>query len=115
MAGETGILCELARQRHRNAALWLNLWTILIWVFGAAVVAFLIVTIAFCVREQWPGAAVTFLASIAEGAAIKWVLDRRVDAVSEEERAYEDVRQACPETTTADRLRNTLRLMGLVM
>ncbi len=115
MEGERGILCELALQRHRNAALWLNLWTILIWVFGAAVVAFLVVAIVLFLREQWLAAALTALASIAEGAAIKWVVDRRAEAVGEERQAYEDVQQACQETTTADGLRSTLRLLGLVM
>jgi hypothetical protein len=66
-------------------------------------------------REGWFVAALAALASIAEGAAIKWVADRRGDAVREERHAYQDVHEACQETTTADRLRGTLRLLGLVM
>jgi hypothetical protein len=115
MAAETGVLCQLARQRHRSAALWLNLWTILIWVFGVAVVAFLVVAIVMFLREEWLAGALTALAWIAEGAAIKWVRDRRTEAVSEEKLAYQDVQQACPETTTADQLREKLRLLGRVI
>ncbi len=115
MEGQTGVLCQLARQRHRNAALWLNLWTILIWVFGVAVVAFLVVAIVMFLREQWLALALTALASMAEGAAIKWVRDRRAEAVSEEKEAYQDVEHACPETTTADQLREELKLLGFVM
>jgi len=115
MEGERGILCQLARQRHRNAALWLNLWTILIWVFGAAVVAFLVVAIVLFLREGWFAAALTALASIAEGAAIKWVVDRRADAVGEERQACEDVKEARQETAMADGPRSKLRPLGLVM
>ena len=90
-------------------------WTILIWVFGAAVVGFLVLAIVLFLREEWLAAAVTTLASIAEGAAIKWVVDRRSEAVGEERQAYENVKEGCQETATADGLRTKLRLLGLVM
>ncbi len=112
---ERGILCELARQRHRNAALWLNLWTILIWVFGAAVVAFLVLAVFWFLRQEWLAAAVTTLSTIAEGAAIKWVVDRRAEAVDEERQAYEKVEEVCLDTATAEDLRDGLRLMGRVL
>jgi hypothetical protein len=115
MASEVSLLCQLALQRHRNAALWLNLWTILIWVFGAAVVAFLVLAIVLFLGEEWLPAGLTTLASIAEGAAIKWVVDRRAEALDEERQAYEKVQEVCLDTGTAEDLRDGLRLMGRVL
>jgi len=115
MASEVSLLCQLALQRHRDAALWRNLWTILIWVFGATVVAFLVLAVVWFLREQWLPAALTTLSTIAEGAAIRWVVVRRAEAVDEERQAYEKVEEVCRDTATAEDLRASLRLMGRVL
>lgn len=112
MAADVTQACAVALQRHRDAALWRNLWTILIWVFGAAVVAFLVVAVVFFLRQDWIPAGVTTLSTIAQGAAIKWVVDRRSEAVGEEEKAYEQVRETCRDATGAERLADDLRLFG---
>jgi hypothetical protein len=107
---DRNVICKIAQQRHRNAALWLRLWNILIWVFGAAVVVFLVIAVLFFLRQEWLPAAVTMLGTIVEGVAIKWVLDRRTDAKEEEDEAYNDVEESCGDLSNAVKLRNDLRL-----
>ena len=110
MAGETTILCKIAQEKFRNAALWKNLWTILLWVFGATVVIFLVLAIVFFLRQDWLPGALTTLGTIVEGAGIRWVVARRTDAVKEEEDAYNEVKDACKDMTRADDLRANLSL-----
>lgn len=87
--------CEYARARHHQLALWRNLWTILLFLFGAAVVTFLVLSVLFFLKQEWLPAALATLGTIAEGLAIRWVADRRGEAVREEESAYEDVVGKC--------------------
>lgn len=110
MPGNVSIPCEIAQQRYRNAALWKNLWTILIFAFGAAVVVFLVVAIAFFIRQEWLPGAVSTLGTVAQGAAIKWVLDRRTEAAKEEEEAYREVQNQCGDTRRVDEFRAGLKL-----
>jgi hypothetical protein len=112
MAGEITVLCKVAQQRYRNAALWRNLWTILLWVFGTAVVIFLVIAILFLLRQDWLPGVLTTLGTIVEGVGIKWVADRRAEAVKEEEDAYKEVKESCKDMTKADNLRSNLRLLG---
>jgi hypothetical protein len=112
MSNGTGVICKIAQERHRNAALWKNLWTILLWAFGAAVVVFLILAVLWFIRRDWLPAALTTLGTIVEGVGIKWVLDRRTDSVKEEEDAYKEVEEACKDVTTAKALRSNLALFG---
>ncbi|MBC7224708.1 MAG: hypothetical protein H5T59_10625 [Anaerolineae bacterium] len=111
MTTETSIPCQIAQQRYRNAALWKNLWTILLFAFGAAVVVFLVLAIVFFIREDWIPGAVSTVSTIAQGAAIKWVLDRRNEAAKEEEEAYKEVQAQCGDTRHADEFRAGLRLL----
>jgi LPS O-antigen subunit length determinant protein (WzzB/FepE family) len=112
MTHEVTILCKIAQDRHRNAALWRNLWTILLWVFGAAIIIFLVIAIFFFLRQDWLPGALTTLGTIVQGVGIKWVADRRADAVKEEEKAYKEVEEACGDRTRAeaDRIRKDLTL-----
>lgn len=103
-------MCNVALQRYRNALLWKNLWTILLFAFGAAVVVFLVLAVVFFIRQDWLPGAVSTLGTIAEGAAIKWVVDRRNEASEEEEEAYKKVEEQCKDTQAADALRSVLRL-----
>jgi hypothetical protein len=43
---------------------------------------------------------------------MKWVVDRRKDAVEEEREAYQEVREACRDVSRADQLGSKLRLWG---
>jgi hypothetical protein len=106
--------CEYARERHRNILMWRNLWTILLFVFGTAVVLFAVLAIALFIREEWLAGAIMALGTLAQGAAIKWVVDRRADAVQEEEIAYQDVAARCQDTEAADRLRASRALFGSI-
>ena len=114
MANEATVICKIAQERHRNAALWRNLWTILLWVFGAAIVVFLVLAVLLFLRQDWLPAALTTLGTIVEGVGIKWVADRRADAVKEEEEAYKEVEDECKDVTTANNLRSNLRLFGQI-
>ena len=104
--------CEYARERHRNILMWRNLWTILLFVFGTAVIVFAVLAVALFIREEWLAGAIMALGTLAQGAAIKWVVDRRVEAVQEEEIAYQDVAAKCQDTEAADRLRASRNLIG---
>lgn len=103
--------CEYARERHRNLSIWRNLWTILLYAFGIAVVMFLLLAVVFFLQEAWLPAALTALGSIAEGLGIKWVADRRAEAVREEELAYLDVVDKCSPSVLLDHLENSPRLL----
>ncbi len=111
MAGEADIVCKIAQERFRNAALWKNLWSILLWVFGATVVIFLVLAILFFLRQDWLPGALTSLGTIVEGAGIKWVVDRRSDAAKEEEDAYKEVEEACKDMTRADDLKVKFKIL----
>jgi uncharacterized membrane protein YcjF (UPF0283 family) len=104
--------CEYARERHRNILMWRNLWTILLFAFGTAVIVFAVLAVALFLRQEWLAGAIMALGTLAQGAAIKWVVDRRVDAVQEEELAYQDVAAKCQDTEAADRLREKQNLIG---
>jgi len=104
--------CEYARERHRNILMWRNLWTILLFAFGTAVIVFAVLAIALFIREEWLIGAIMALGTLVQGAAIKWVVDRRADAVREEEFAYQDVAAKCQSTETADQLRASQNLIG---
>jgi hypothetical protein len=73
--------CEFARERYYNRALWRNLWTILLFVFGSVVVLFFVAAIVLFIRQNWVPGALATVGTIVQGAAIKWVVDRRTDAV----------------------------------
>jgi hypothetical protein len=104
--------CEYARERHRNILMWRNLWTILLFVFGTAVIVFAVLAVALFLREEWLAGAIMALGTLAQGAAIKWVVDRRIDAVQEEELAYQDVAARCQSTESADLLRAKQNLIA---
>jgi len=95
MTEEVGVVCDIAQERHRGASMWRNMWTLLLWLLGASIVVFLMMAVLFLLREAWLPAAVVTIGSIAEGVGIKWVTDRRNDAVREEMEMYKDVEAAC--------------------
>ena len=95
MNDESGIVCDIAQARHQGSILWRNMWTLLLWLVGVSIVVFLMLAILFLLREDWLPAAILVLGSIVEGVGLKWVTDRRSDAVREEAEMYRDVEEAC--------------------
>ena len=106
--------CEYARLRHQDLSRWRNLWTILLFVFGASVILILSLAVMFFLRESWLPSALSTLGTLVGGVSVKWVVDRRREAVTEEEAAYNDVGVKCGETRDAveqaDQLRRSLTL-----
>ncbi|MBI4488199.1 MAG: hypothetical protein HY694_03880 [Deltaproteobacteria bacterium] len=100
--------CQYAIERHRNIAKWRNLWTILLFIFGSAVVVFLVGAILLFVRQDWLPGAISTLATIVNGVGIKWVYERRKEAVEEEEAAYKDVAEKCAEEIGSARVTQLL-------
>jgi len=92
--------------------MWRNLWTILLFAFGASVVVFLVLAIVFFIRQDWLPATLTTLGTIVQGTGIRWIVDRRAEAVKEEEEAYNDVKKECGDTSAADGLRAKQTILG---
>ncbi len=92
---EADIVCNIAQDRHRTSSLWLNLWTILLYFFGASIVVFLTAAILLFIRQEWLPAALVTLGTIVEGVGIKWVTERRAEARREEHSYYKEVESAC--------------------
>jgi hypothetical protein len=78
--------------RYQLLLRWRDRWTLLIYALGVATTAFLVTAILFFLNESWMPGALSTVASLLTGAAAKWLLDRRQQAVSEEERAYQELR-----------------------
>jgi MFS superfamily sulfate permease-like transporter len=110
--GDTPTPCEYAIERHKNCSVWRNLWTGLLFAFGVAVVLFAGAAVLLFVRETWLPGAVSILATLAGGAGIKWVVNRRKEAVEEEEKAYQNVLNQCRETKEADAIRKKHKILG---
>lgn len=88
--------CEIAFERYKNLARWRNLWTILLFVFGASVILFLVAAIfLFITNENWLPGALSTLGTIVNATGVGWVVTRRNEAVKEETDAYEDVKKVC--------------------
>jgi hypothetical protein len=87
--------CEVAYQRCRNAALWRNLWTILLFMFGASVIVFLSASVFLFIREDFISGAISTIGTIANGAGVGWVVSRRGEAVKEDQDAYEEFTKRC--------------------
>src|SRR5438874_10850096 len=87
--------CQYAQDRHQNFLRWRNLWTILLFVFGSTVIVFLSLAIVLFITQSWLTGAISTIGTIANGAGVAWVVNRRMEAVKEEETAYHDVEEKC--------------------
>lgn len=110
MPVQTTIVCKAAQDRYRNALSWLKLWSILLWVFGAAIVIFLVLAIFFFIRQDWLPGALTTLGTIVEGVGINWVVKRRTVAVEEEKEAYKGMQEDCKDMVRAEEIRTSMRM-----
>jgi hypothetical protein len=112
-AAEVGdIVCKLAQERFKSAALWRNLWTILLFAFGTILIVFFILSVILFLRQDWLPTALVTIGTIVEGAGIKWIAIRRAEAVKEEIEAYGEVGKVCKNTLVADNLTKKLMLFG---
>lgn len=87
--------CSIAFERYKNLARWRNLWTILLFVFGASLILFLVGAVFLFINASWLPGAISTLGTIANAAGVGWVVTRRTEAVKEETEAYEDVKKVC--------------------
>jgi len=87
--------CQLAVERWRDIARWRNLWTILLFIIGAAIVILFALSILLFIRETWVVGGFTTVGIIVSGTAIKWVVSRRNEAVKEEGDAFGKVENNC--------------------
>ena len=90
--------CDFAKIRYLGALRWLNLWNILLYVFGASVVLFLVAALLLFIRSTWLPGALTALGTIVSGAGIAWVVKQRTTAHTEEKEAFEGLSKACSPT-----------------
>jgi hypothetical protein len=83
---------NLAQGRYHLLLRWRERWTLLIYALGVATTLFLVSAILLFVNKSWlPGALLT-VASILTGATVRWLLERRNEAASEEDRAFQQQR-----------------------
>ena len=87
-------MSDAAKIRHVYALRWLNLWTGLVFVLGAAVAAFLVFCIYLLTQGQNLEGAISAIGSLLSGGGFAWVVSRRKEAVKEEKSAYEDLTEA---------------------
>jgi hypothetical protein len=109
--------CSIAFERYKNLARWRNLWTILLFVFGASVIIFLVGAVFLFIKESWLPGAMSTLGTIVNAAGVRWVVTRRNEAVNEETEAYEDVKSVCggvTKTSAGGGAGNVLRELEIV-
>jgi len=87
--------CDFAKLHYFDARRLLNLWSILIYFFGVAVVLFLGAAILLFIRATWLPSALTTLGSIVSGVGIAWVANQRATAVVEERDAFRRLKKEC--------------------
>ena len=107
--------CEYARERHKNMVRWLNLWTILLFAFATALIIFLILVIFLYLRSTWLPVALSTVGTIVSGVIIQWIVKRRTVAKEEEEKAYQDVVKQCQESQSADKVRNSNKILRKIL
>lgn len=88
-------LCSFAMKRYVDKRRWLNLWTLLLWIFGVTVIIFCCTAILLFIRETWLPGALTVLGTIVNGAGIAWVVAQRRVAEAEERAAFKTFHNVC--------------------
>ena len=61
------------------------------------------------VRQDWLPGALSTLGTIVNGVGIKWVYERRMEAVKEEEEAYKHVEEICAKEIAPEKVKQQLR------
>jgi hypothetical protein len=89
-------VCDIAVERHKNALQWLNLWNVLLYIFGAFLVLFLIYLIVFLIQASTINSIIGVLAIIVDGVVVRWVVSQRTDAKQSEQDAFAVIERDCP-------------------
>ncbi len=93
--------CEFEQQRYRQTALFRALYTWLVFAFTVVLTGILILGLVFLWHKKWIEGVVTGTTSIVGGSGIKFLLDRRAEAVTEENEQAARVRAACDTASIA--------------
>lgn len=94
--------CFYAQERYKTILLWRNLWSILLFVFGATVIILIILLLYMAMKQASVEFVLSVLATVTDSLAIKWVLARRKESVEEEEKAFEVIKKECPDKRSLD-------------
>lgn len=87
--------CEFEQQRYRQTALFRALYTWLVFAFTVVLTGILILGLVFLWHKKWVEGIVTGTTSLVGGGGVKFLLDRRAEAVTEEREQAQRVRDAC--------------------
>jgi len=87
--------CAVATERYFDKRRWLNLWTLLLWVFGVTVILFCCAAILLFITQTWLAGALTVLGTIVNGAGVGWVVTQRTTAEKEERDAFKVFTDTC--------------------
>ena len=93
--GPTSCIRPCGTSPYHNIAKWRFLWSVLVFAFGSAVVLFLIIAILLFIRASWLPGVISTLGTMSTGVAMTWVMARRREAVTEEEKAWKVVVKHC--------------------
>jgi hypothetical protein len=92
---EPGSACDFELGRYDRIGQFRALYTWLLFVFSVLLTGVLALAVVFAFDKKWVEAIVSGSTSVVAGGGIKFVLDRRGEAKSEEEAQAERVRTAC--------------------
>ena len=105
MSNGNEALCQISQERYRNALLWQNLWTMLLFVFGIGLLIFALNLLSTYADADFVTIASKTVATIVDGAAVVWILRRRNKAVEEANVTFEAVEKHCGNKSYADTIR----------
>lgn len=105
-------VCAIATDRYHRIGLWRQLFTVLIFVVAVVMVVFIVLCIVFATNKEWAASTGTGLGTVASGLPLRWVLKRRREAAQEEEKAFQEVQEACGGATDAETIATNLKLIG---
>lgn len=88
-------LCVYAMKRYVDKRRWLNLWTVLLWIFGVTIVVFCSIAVLLFLRDTSLPGALTVLGTVVNGAGIAWVVRQRSVAEREERGAFREFSAEC--------------------
>jgi archaellum biogenesis protein FlaJ (TadC family) len=104
-------VCAIATDRYHRIALWRQLFTVLIFAVAVVITVFLVLTIVFATNKEWAATIATGLGTVVSGVPLRWVLKRRGEAKAEEEKAFDELKDACDDTSAASAIESNLRLL----
>jgi hypothetical protein len=79
--------CAIEEREWRNALLFKNAWSILLFILGVSIATFLVLVIVLWLRQDWVAGSVILLGTIVEGAGVKFLVDLRTQSKTEADAA----------------------------